>query len=98
MSTEFANTIDVRETIPRERHPLIFNSFAALLPGQSLQLINDHDPRPLYSQFQSLTNGQFSWNDLESGPAVWRVQIGRNAAPAAATTSDSCCSGGGCRG
>lgn len=94
MPTEFDATIDVRETIPRERHPLIFNSFNALRPGQSLQLINDHDPKPLYSQFQLLTNGQFSWTYLESGPAVWRVQIGKKAAPA----SDSCCSGGSCGG
>lgn len=98
MSTGFANTIDVRETIPHERHPLIFNSFKALRPGQSLQLINDHDPRPLYSQLQSLANGQFTWSYLESGPEVWRVQIGKNAAPATMAQPDSCCSGGGCCG
>ncbi len=92
MTTGFANTIDVRQTIPRERHPLIFNGFEALRPGQSLQLINDHDPRPLRSQFEALAQGQFSWTYLESGPEVWRVEIGKNAAPA----PDSCCSGGGC--
>ncbi|MDO8440157.1 MAG: DUF2249 domain-containing protein [Polaromonas sp.] len=94
MSTEFANTIDVRDIIPRERHPLIFNSFNTLQPGQSLQLINDHDPKPLYFQFESLANGQFSWTYLESGPDVWRVQIGKNTPPA----SGNCCSGGRCCG
>lgn len=98
MSTEFASTLDVRQIIPRERHPLIFNSFHALRPGQSLQLINDHDPRPLHAQFQSLAQGQFTWTYLESGPELWRVQIGRNAAPATVATPDSCCSGGRCCG
>lgn len=94
MPTEFATTIDVREIMPRERHPLIFSRFNALRPGQSLQLVNDHDPRPLHGQFESLASGQFSWTYLESGPALWRIQIGKLAAPAAG----GCCSGGACAG
>jgi uncharacterized protein (DUF2249 family) len=99
MSTQLASTIDVREIIPRERHPLIFDSFNALPPGQSLQLVNDHDPEPLHSQFELLVKGQFSWAYLESGPAIWRVQIGKLASPVvAAVAADSCCSGGNCCG
>ncbi len=71
--------LDVRNVIPRDRHTLIFNSFMALKPGEEFVLINDHDPRPLYYQFEAEHTGQFSWSYLEEGPEVWRVRIGRTA-------------------
>lgn len=71
--------LDVRNVAPRERHGLIFDSFAGLKPGEALVLINDHDPRPLFYQFQAEHTGQFSWDYLEQGPEVWRVRIGRAA-------------------
>jgi uncharacterized protein (DUF2249 family) len=70
-------TIDVCQTPPAQRHPLIFNTFEALTPGQSFILVNDHDPKPLYYQFQAERTGQFTWNYLEQGPLTWRVQIGK---------------------
>jgi uncharacterized protein (DUF2249 family) len=71
--------LDVRDVIPRERHALIFNTFADLKAGQAFVLINDHDPRPLYYQFQAEHTGQFTWDYLEQGPEVWRVRVGRTA-------------------
>lgn len=73
-------TIDVRTIPPRERHPLIFNTFDGLTPGEALLLVNDHDPKPLFYQFQSESNGEFSWDYVEQGPAVWKVRIGKTAA------------------
>lgn len=72
-----AASIDVRTIVPRERHPLIFSTFAALEPGQAIELVNDHDPRPLFYQFNAEMPGQFSWDYLETGPDTWRVAIGR---------------------
>jgi len=63
--------------VPRERHPLIFNTFHELEPGQDFVLVNDHDPKPLFYQFQAEYPGQFDWSYLESGPEVWRVRIGK---------------------
>lgn len=96
-----ADTLDLREIAPRERHATIFGRFDALLPGQSLQLLNDHSPQPLRYQFDARSTGQFEWIALESGPAVWRVQITRvaaAAAPSARAAGGSCCSGGACCG
>jgi uncharacterized protein (DUF2249 family) len=70
-------TIDVRELIPRERHPLIFRTFDGLGSGESFLLVNDHDPKPLFYQFSAERQGSFSWEYLEQGPEVWRVQIGK---------------------
>ncbi len=75
--TTEAVVVDVRTVPPRERHPLIFEAFENLTPGQGLILINDHDPKPLYYQFQAERTGQFTWTYLEQGPDVWRVRIGR---------------------
>ena len=72
--------LDVRTVVPRERHTLIFDTFTALKPDEAFVLINDHDPRPLYYQFEAEHTGQFSWDYLEQGPEVWRVRIGRRSA------------------
>ena len=72
-----STTVDVRTIIPRERHPLIFNTFRGLAPGEAFLLVNDHDPKPLYYQFAAEHAGQFVWEYQEQGPEVWRVRIGR---------------------
>ncbi|MCX7169943.1 MAG: DUF2249 domain-containing protein [Proteobacteria bacterium] len=81
----FKTTVDVRETPPRERHPLIFGSFDQLSPGEALTLINDHDPKPLFYQFQAESGGQFTWDYVETGPETWRVRIGKVHQVAAST-------------
>lgn len=73
-------TIDVRTIVPRERHPLIFRTFEGLQPGEGFELVNDHDPKPLYYQFQAELGPTFEWQYLEQGPEGWRVRIGRPAA------------------
>jgi uncharacterized protein (DUF2249 family) len=70
-------TLDVREIPPAQRHPLIFQTFEALAPGEAFMLINDHDPKPLYYQFEFEREGQFSWDYQEQGPQVWQVRVGK---------------------
>lgn len=71
-------TLDVRQTPPAQRHPMIFQTFEALQPGEAFVLLNDHDPKPLYYQFMFEREGQFTWDYLEQGPEVWRVRIKRS--------------------
>ena len=97
MSALLASAIDLRPIAPSARHPLILSSFADLLPGQTLELINDHDPQPLKEQLDQRAAGLYSWSYLEKGPQVWRVQIGKSA-EAKSAASGSCCSGGACCG
>ncbi len=70
-------TIDVRNIVPRNRHPLIFQTFDTLEEGEAFELVNDHDPKPLYYQFLHERPEQFEWDYLEQGPDVWRVSIQR---------------------
>jgi uncharacterized protein (DUF2249 family) len=90
--------IDLRMLAPRERHARVFGLVDALPMGESLQLLNDHDPQPLKFQLEDRAIGQFEWTALESGPAVWRLQITRVGAQAKPVGADACCSGGGCCG
>lgn len=78
MNTE-DRIIDVRPETPRVRHEIIFDQFAALTPGTAYVLVNDHDPKPLWYQFEAEHKGEFTWEALEEGPEVWRVRIGRTA-------------------
>jgi uncharacterized protein (DUF2249 family) len=77
MTTSPTTVLDVREMAPRERHPTIFSTFDALQPGQVLELVNDHDPKPLRYQFEAELPGTFTWEYLEEGPEAWRVHIGK---------------------
>jgi len=69
--------LDVRDIPPRERHPRIFQVLDGLPSGGSLELTNDHDPKPLYYQIQAERPGQFDWDYLVEGPEEWRVRISR---------------------
>jgi len=69
--------LDVRSLIPMDRHHQIFETYAKLKAGEEFVLVNDHDPKPLYYQFDAEHKGAFTWEYLEKGPQTWRVQIGR---------------------
>ncbi|MCB0046216.1 MAG: DUF2249 domain-containing protein [Caldilineaceae bacterium] len=69
--------LDIRTIHPMHRHPMIFERFDGLAGGESFVLVNDHDPKPLFYQFQAERSGQFTWEYLEQGPEAWRVEIGR---------------------
>lgn len=76
---ENGTVLDIRPVPPAQRHPLIFSTFESLAVDESFVLVNDHDPKPLFYQFQAERTGQFSWEYLEKGPTAWRVRIGRQA-------------------
>ncbi len=76
--SEALDQIDVRRVVPRERHARIFAMFDALKSGGAFVLVNDHDPKPLYYQFQAQHGEGFSWDYLEQGPEVWRVRIAKS--------------------
>jgi uncharacterized protein (DUF2249 family) len=87
-STTYLDSVDLRQLAPRERHPLIFSSFNNLPLGETMELVNDHDPRPLHAQFLAQMPGQFTWDAVESGPDTWRVAITKIAV---AQAHEPCC-------
>jgi len=68
-------TLDVRGRPPFERHGKIFSTLDSLAAGQTLRLINDHDPKPLYYQLSAERAGEFAWAYRVQGPVDWEVEI-----------------------
>lgn len=69
-------TIDVRTIPHQQRHPLIFQTFDQLQPGQAFELVVDHDPKPVLYQMNFMHQGTFAYTYLEQGP-LWRVRMAK---------------------
>lgn len=68
-------TLDVRPMPPQERHEKIFGMLDELSTGETLRLVNDHDPSPLRYQLEATRPGQFRWDYVERGPEQWAIDI-----------------------
>ena len=69
--------LDLRSMPVFERHDKIFEIWDTLQPGQTLRIINDHDPKPLWYQFEVEYKGKFEWEYEQKGPEDWIVKIKR---------------------
>lgn len=67
--------VDVRDLCQSERQSFMLSAFASLPSGETMELVDDHDPRTLHSRFQSDVPGKFIWSPVELGPVTWRVAI-----------------------
>ena len=63
---------------PPLKHSTVIKWFDSLEPGETLCIINDHDPKPLYYQMIAERGNIFTWKYNESGPVWWRVLIQKN--------------------
>jgi uncharacterized protein (DUF2249 family) len=69
--------LDARAIPPRDKHHSTFRAFDGLQSGQTLTLVNGHDPRPLRYQLMAVRPDTVDWEYEEQGPQVWRVNIRR---------------------
>jgi uncharacterized protein (DUF2249 family)/quercetin dioxygenase-like cupin family protein len=67
--------LDVRPLRKPDKHPAIFQAYAAVPPGESLVLVNDHDPRHLHDEFEVEHPGGYAWDYLARDPGAWRIRI-----------------------
>ena len=74
---ERIQTLDLRPMPPFERHEKIFQKWDALQPGETLRIINDHNPKPLYYHFETEQKGKFEWEYEQEGPKDWIFRIRR---------------------
>ncbi|WP_459193224.1 DUF2249 domain-containing protein [Halosimplex sp. J119] len=87
-SIEVTEELDVRDLPPAQRHEQIFAAYDDLEAGTGFVLVNDHDPKPLYHQFEAEEGPAFRWEYRQKEPGEFRVLIGKAAgAEADATTS-----------
>lgn len=57
------------------KHQTIFQVFEGLKPGKSFIIHNDHDPKPVFYQLQSMHGDVFTWEYLEQGPQWWDIRV-----------------------
>lgn len=74
--------VDVRDLPVRRRHPVVFEAYQQLMTGQSLIVVNDHEPRGLREEFDREFAGSFSWDVVSSEDAACRVRITKRASTA----------------
>lgn len=74
-TTSAAVVFDVRPIPGRVKHAQIFQRWSDLPVNGYFVLLNDHDPVPLYYQFNAEFPEAFSWEYLERGPEEYRVKI-----------------------
>jgi uncharacterized protein (DUF2249 family) len=72
--------LDVRDLPPAQRHEKIFEAYADLDDGAGFTLVNDHDPKPLYHQFDAEVGPEFYWEYRKRDPGEFRVLIGKGEA------------------
>ncbi len=72
--------LDLRKLPHEMRHGVVFRCFDALKTGESLVILNDHDPMPLLQQFKFARPGESEYEYVDRGPTTWQVRIGRKAA------------------
>ncbi len=70
-----AHELDVRPLRKPDKHPAIFQAYAAVPVGESLVLVNDHDPRHLRDEFEVEYPGGYTWDYLAKDPGAWRIRI-----------------------
>lgn len=73
--SEKITKLDLRSIPVFERHPKIFDAWEGIEPENILQLINDHDPKPLHYQFEGEYKDTYAWEYLSKGPDEWVVNI-----------------------
>ncbi len=75
MTTEKTFKLDLRNIVVFDRHNRIFEAWAKLDAGETLQIINDHDPKPLHYQFEGEYKDSYNWEYVQKGPKDWIVNI-----------------------
>jgi uncharacterized protein (DUF2249 family) len=69
--------LDVRDLPPAQRHENIFETYAGLDGGEAFVLVNDHDPKPVYHQFEAEMGDEFHWKYQQKESGEFRVLIGK---------------------
>lgn len=70
-------TVDARNLSLLKKHPLIFGSINQLQPGDSVLIINNHDPKPLKVKLAADRSASYEFEYLQEGPVDWKVKITR---------------------
>lgn len=75
---EYTHTLDLPTMSHEEKHQKLFGTLDSLKPGETLKIINDHDPKPLRFRLEAQEKGGYGWEYQLEGPERWIIIITRN--------------------
>jgi uncharacterized protein (DUF2249 family) len=75
MESENILAFDCSTFPPSLKHPAVIKKLESLKPGESLNLITDHDPKSLQHELIQGNNGSFVLTYIASGPGIWKIEI-----------------------
>ncbi|SCZ59012.1 DUF2249 domain-containing protein [Thiohalomonas denitrificans] len=70
---------DARGIAKRFRHAAIFGALDALVPGETMRFVNDHDPLPLLDQLRQRYGEAVSINYVQREPGQIVIDFVREA-------------------
>ncbi|UOF01524.1 DUF2249 domain-containing protein [Bdellovibrio reynosensis] len=70
--------IEAQSIPPQHRHAYIFEAFDNLEAGESVVIVNTHDPVPLLKQFEQNRANQFAHEYQAKGPDLWKLKLTKN--------------------
>jgi uncharacterized protein (DUF2249 family) len=79
---EVVEEFDVRDRPPAKRHERIYGAYDDLDMGEGFVFVNDHDPKPLYHQFEAEEGPEFYWEYRQQEPGEFTVLIAKSKEPA----------------
>lgn len=86
---EASTRVDVRLIPPPDRHKTIFHRFDLLAPGDAMEIVADHDPKPLYHQIEEIHGAEkFEWDYLLEEPGECRVLLAKTDASGTESTEE----------
>ncbi len=76
---EKSRTVDVRSLLPHQRHGMILRAFDEMEPGETLLVVNDHEPVHLlqFMKHERKDFDQSSYRAFERRPGEWVGAFGK---------------------
>ncbi|SEH50454.1 Uncharacterized conserved protein, DUF2249 family [Halopenitus malekzadehii] len=70
-------TLDVRDIPPVNRHETIHDEFEAMDPGDTLTIVNDHEPKPLFYEMAAEVEAfdEEGYQLTEAAPDEYRAEF-----------------------
>lgn len=91
-----AHPFDARGVSRRFRHAAIFGALDALLPGETMRFVNDHDPLPLLAQLQERYGDRLLIDYRQRQPGAVVIDFVMASAGEARNDDESCGCCGSC--
>ncbi len=69
------NKVYAGDLRPEDGARILCETLDSLQMGETIEIIDNHNPSLLYNQLQENRPNEFEWNYLEEGPNTWKIAV-----------------------